>query len=110
MKMEIAAGNQDFEYLRKNNGFYVDKTEFIRKWWKGLDVVTLITRPRRFGKTLNMSTLNCFFSSKYENRGELCEGLKVWKDTDMQEQQGKWPVIFLTVEEILPEGVRETEV
>jgi len=96
MKREIATGIQDFEYLRNYNGFYVDKTEFIRKWWKGLDIVTLITRPRRFGKTLNMSTLNCFFSNKYENRSELFEGLKVWEDTDMREQQGKWPVIFLS--------------
>ncbi|MER2182595.1 MAG: AAA family ATPase, partial [Clostridia bacterium] len=56
MEKVIATGSQDFEYLRKNNGFYVDKTDFIRKWWKGLDSVTLITRPRRFGKTLNMST------------------------------------------------------
>ena len=63
MEKVIATGSQDFEYLRKNNGFYVDKTDFIRKWWKGLDSVTLITRPRRFGKTLNMSTLNCFFSA-----------------------------------------------
>ena len=96
MEKVIATGSQDFEYLRKNNGFYVDKTDFIRKWWKGLDSVTLITRPRRFGKTLNMSTLNCFFSNKYENRGDLFEGLKVWEDADLQVQQGKWPVIFLS--------------
>ena len=96
MEKVIATGSQDFEYLRKNNGFYVDKTDFIRKWWKGLDSVTLITRPRRFGKTLNMSTLNCFFSNKYENRGDLFEGLKVWEDADLRAQQGKWPVIFLS--------------
>ena len=96
MEKVIATGSQDFEYLRKNNGFYVDKTDFIRKWWKGLDSVTLITRPRRFGKTLNMSTLNCFFSNKFENRGDLFEGLKVWEDADLRAQQGKWPVIFLS--------------
>ena len=96
MEKVIATGSQDFEYLRKNNGFYVDKTDFIRKWWKGLDSVTLITRPRRFGKTLNMSTLNCFFSQKYANRGEIFEGLKVWEDADLRAQQGKWPVIFLS--------------
>ena len=96
MKREIAIGVQDFENIRINKGFYVDKTDFIGKWWNGLDAVTLITRPRRFGKTLNMSTLNCFFSNKYENRGELFEGLKVWEDADMREQQGKWPVIFLS--------------
>ena len=67
----IATGIQDFESMRVNQHFYVDKTDFIRQWWNGGDVATLITRPRRFGKTLNMSTLNCFFSQKYENRGEL---------------------------------------
>ncbi len=96
MKREIATGIQDFEKLRINHAFYIDKTDFIREWWNGRDDVTLITRPRRFGKTLNMSTLNCFFSNKFENRPELFEGLKVWKDPDIREQQGKWPVIFLT--------------
>ncbi len=71
-------------------------SEFIRKWWNGGDVVTLITRPRRFGKTLNMSMINCFFSYIYRNRGELFDGLKVWEDADLRAQQGKWPVIFLS--------------
>ena len=96
MKNEIATGIQDFESLRMNKRFYVDKTVFIREWWNGGDVATLITRPRRFGKTLNMSTLNCFFSNKYENRGELFDGLKIWEDASMREQQGKWPVVFLS--------------
>jgi len=96
MKRVIATGVQDFEKLRANGGFYIDKTEFIRKWWNGMDDVTLITRPRRFGKTLNMSTLNCFFSNKYKNRGDLFEGLKVWEDADLRAQQGNWPVIFLS--------------
>ena len=96
MEKIVAIGIQDFEQLRRYDAFYVDKTDFIRKWWKGLDSVTLITRPRRFGKTLNMSTLNCFFSQKYANRGELFEGLKVWEDADLRAQQGKWPVIFLS--------------
>ena len=96
MKREISTGVQDFESLRVNGDFYVDKTVFIRDWWKGRDAVTLITRPRRFGKTLNMSTLNCFFSNKYANRGELFDGLKVWEDPAMREEQGKWPVVFLS--------------
>ena len=99
MKREIATGIQDFESLRENQRFYVDKTDFIRRWWNGGDVVTLITRPRRFGKTLNMSTLNCFFSNKYADRGELFEGLKIWEDPAMREQQGKWPVVFLSFAE-----------
>ena len=96
MKREIATGIQDFGEMRINGDFYIDKTEFIRKWWKGRDSVTLITRPRRFGKTLNMSMLNCFFSNKYENRSDLFESLKVWEDADLRAQQGKWPVIFLS--------------
>ena len=96
MKREIGTGIQDYEKLRMSRGFYVDKTDFITEWWQGNDDVTLITRPRRFGKTLNMSTLNCFFSSKYADRGDLFEGLKVWEDSEMREQQGKWPVIFLS--------------
>ena len=89
MERVIATGVQDFEKLRVNQRFYVDKTDFISKWWNGGDDVTLITRPRRFGKTLNMSTLNCFFSNKFENRGDLFEGLKVWEDADLRAQQGK---------------------
>ena len=103
MKRVVATGVQDFEKLRMSESFYVDKTDFIRDWWLGGDAVTLITRPRRFGKTLNMSTLNCFFSNKYANRSDLFEGLKVWEDPAMRDQQGKWPVIFLSFA-----GVKET--
>ena len=103
MKRVVATGVQDFEKLRMSESFYVDKTDFIRDWWLGGDAVTLITRPRRFGKTLNMSTLNCFFSNKYANRSDLFEGLKVWEGLAMRDQQGKWPVIFLSFA-----GVKET--
>jgi hypothetical protein len=108
MKREVAIGVQDFEKIRANNRFYVDKTELIREWWKGCDDVTLITRPRRFGKTLNMSTLNCFFSNKYENREDLFKDLKIWEDTSMREQQGKWPVIFVSFAEIKAATYEET--
>ena len=103
MKQVIATGVQDFESLRKNHAFYVDKTDFIREWWMGQDAVTLITRPRRFGKTLNLSMLNCFFSNKYANRGELFEDLRVWEDPALRAEQGKWPVIFLSFA-----GIKET--
>lgn len=96
MKREIATGIQDFDRLRTNDRFYVDKTDLIREWWNGGDDVTLITRPRRFGKTLNISMLNCFFSNRYANRGELFEGLRVMDDPDLMKQQGTWPVIFLS--------------
>lgn len=61
MKPTISIGMQDFEFLRENKCFFVDKTDFIKEWWENKDAVTLITRPRRFGKTLNLSMLNCFF-------------------------------------------------
>ena len=96
MKRVISVGIQDFESLRKCGAFYVDKTDFIREWWEGMDSVTLITRPRRFGKTLNMSMLECFFSLRYAQRGELFEGLKIWENPDYRALQGTWPVIFLS--------------
>ena len=96
MKRTVAIGLQDFEKLRSGNWFYIDKTDFIRRWWNQGDDVTLITRPRRFGKTLNMSMLNCFFSNKYENRSDLFEGLDVWEDEAIRKEQGSWPVVFLS--------------
>ena len=66
MKPVISIGNQDFRSIRENHNFYVDKSDFIREWWENQDTVTLITRPRRFGKTLNMSMLENFFSIQNE--------------------------------------------
>ena len=75
MARTVSIGRQDFEKIRINNNFYIDKTHFIQEWWDAEDDVTLITRPRRFGKTLNMSMLEQFFSVKYAGRGDLFEGL-----------------------------------
>ena len=66
MKKTVAIGRQSFEALREKDCFYIDKTDFIRQWWESEDDVTLIARPRRFGKTLNMDMLNCFFSAAYD--------------------------------------------
>ncbi|SFQ51016.1 Predicted AAA-ATPase, partial [Lachnospiraceae bacterium XBB1006] len=96
MARTISVGAQSFAKIRENNSFYVDKTDFIREWWDGLDDVTLITRPRRFGKTLNMSMVECFFSNKYAGRDDLFEGLKIWEDKKFREIQGTFPVIFLS--------------
>ncbi len=96
MKRQVAIGVQDFEKLRKNKFFYVDKSSFIKEWWDSGDDVTLITRPRRFGKTLNMSMLNCFFSNEYAGRGDLFEGLDIWKYEKFRDLQGAYPVIFLS--------------
>ncbi len=93
---KLGIGYQDFEQLRKNNNFYVDKTKFICDWWANGDAVTLITRPRRFGKTLMMSTVEAFFSVKYTNRRDLFEGLQVWEDNDMRKLQGTYPVLSIS--------------
>lgn len=96
MPGKITIGTQDFEKLRTGNCFYIDKTDFIKEWWEAGDDVTLITRPRRFGKTLNMSMLECFFSIKYANRGDLFEGLSIWENVNYRELQGNYPVISLS--------------
>ena len=95
-------GYQDFEEVRTQHIFYIDKTDFIREWWEYADKVTLITRPRRFGKTLNMSMTECFFSHKYKDRSDLFEGLSIWEEQSpdgeykYRKLQGTYPVIFLS--------------
>ncbi len=95
-------GYQDFEEVRTQHIFYIDKTDFIREWWEYADKVTLITRPRRFGKTLNMSMTECFFSNKYAGRSDLFEGLSIWEEKSSDGEykyrnlQGTFPVIFLS--------------
>ncbi len=96
----ISVGNESFENIRTQKSFYVDKTDFIREWWENRDVATLIIRPRRFGKTLNMSMLNCFFSVEYQNRADLFEGLKIWNDKKYREMQGTYPVISISFADV----------
>ena len=90
---------QDWQII-ENDCFYIDKTMFIKEWWENQDDVTLITRPRRFGKTLNMDMLKCFFSNEYKDRGDLFEGLDIWKDEKYRELQGTYPVIFFSFAKI----------
>lgn len=96
MTKTISTGYQDFETFQKKGYFYVDKTGFIKEWWESGDYVTLITRPRRFGKTLNMSMIEQFFSVEYAGRGEMFDGLNIWKEEAYRELQGTYPVIFLS--------------
>ena len=96
MAKTVTIGIQNFCKLREGNYFYIDKSDFIRKWWENGDDVTLITRPRRFGKTLNMSMIEAFFSIDYAGRGDLFEGLSIWQDKKYRTLQGTYPVIFLS--------------
>lgn len=96
MARTVAIGIQDFGDLIQKNYFYIDKTSFIKEWWESGDSVTLITRPRRFGKTLNMSMTERFFSVDYANQGALFEGLSIWEEEKYREIQGTYPVISLS--------------
>lgn len=104
----VAIGNQDFETIRKNNYFYIDKTGFIREWWESGDSVTLITRPRRFGKTLNINMIEKFFSVNYAGRRELFEGLFVWQDERYRGIQGTYPVISLSFVDVKETSFEQT--
>lgn len=114
MARTVGIGHQDFGQIIQNHLFYIDKTSFIREWWESGDAVTLITRPRRFGKTLNMSMVEQFFSLEYAGRGDLFEGLSIWQakssdggnppgeanplsgDNKYRKLQGTFPVISLS--------------
>ncbi|MEY8332197.1 AAA family ATPase [Lachnospiraceae bacterium 47-T17] len=96
MARTVGIGHQDFGDVIRKNLFYVDKTAFIKEWWENEDSVTLIMRPRRFGKTLNMSMLEYFFSVKHAGRGDLFEGLSIWQEEKYRKLQGTFPVISLS--------------
>ena len=96
MARKIAIGLQDFADVIQKGYFYIDKTPFIKEWWESGDSVTLITRPRRFGKTLNMSMLEHFFSIKYAEEEKIFENLSIWNDTKYRELKGTYPVISLS--------------
>ena len=104
----LATGKQNFEKLRTNNCFYIDKTKFIRDWWNGMDDVTLITRPRRFGKTLMLDTVKTFFSPDFAGRSDLFEGLEISQDEKLCRLQGKIPVIFISFADVKGETYSKT--
>lgn len=100
MPRKIAIGEQDFGKIVEKNCFYVDKTSFIKEWWENEDTVTLLTRPRRFGKTLMMNTLYYFFSVDHAGRGDLFQRLAVWKEEKFRKIQGTYPVVFLSFADV----------
>lgn len=100
MARTVAIGQQDFGTVREKAYFYIDKTRFIKEWWESGDSVTLISRPRRFGKTLTMSMVEKFFSVSYAGRADLFEGTEIWEYREYREQQGTYPVIFLSFADV----------
>ena len=108
MAKTVGIGIQEFSKIIERNCFYVDKTSFIKEWGESEDDVTLITRPRRFGKTLNMSMLEHFFSIEYADRGDLFEGLSIWKEEKYRKLQGTYPVISLSFANIKEKDFKTT--
>lgn len=100
MSRTVAIGIQDYAKIITEDYFYIDKTNFIKEWWESGDAVTLITRPRRFGKTLNLNMLDYFFSNNHADRGDLFEGLSIWEEEKYRQLQGTYPVINLTFADI----------
>ena len=109
MDCNVSIGKQNFADIIENKYFYIDKTALIKEWWDSGDDVTLITRPRRFGKTLNMSMLGCFFSNQYAGRGDLFEGLSVWEDEKYRNIQGTYPVIFLSFADVKADNIQDAK-
>ena len=107
MVRTIGIGIQSFEKLIENHCFYVDKTDFIKEWWESKDDVTLITRPRRFGKTLNINMLERFLSIEYKDQGNLFRGLSIWEDEEYRSLQGTYPVIALSFASIKATSFKE---
>ncbi len=96
---KIPIGIEDFEKLRKNGFYYVDKTGLIIELLQNPAEVTLFTRPRRFGKSLNMSMLKYFF--ELDGNKELFEGLEIMEEPELcEEYMGKFPVISLSLKDI----------
>ena len=100
MKRTIGIGIQNFDEIITENYFYIDKTYFIKEWWESGDSVTLITRPRRFGKTLNISMLEQFFSIKHTDKKHLFEHLSIWQEEKYRNLQGTYPVIKLSFADV----------
>ena len=109
MGRTVGIGIQDFEEVLQGNYFYIDKTSFIKEWWESGDSVTLITRPRRFGKTLNMSMLNRFFSVEYAGKGAIFEGLSIWQEEKYRTLQGTYPVISLSFANVKEKSFKATK-
>ena len=108
MSRTVGIGIQSFDKVIEGNYFYIDKTSFIKEWWESGDDVTLITRPRRFGKTLNMSMVEQFFSVDYSEREDLFENLYIWSEEKYRNLQGTYPVISLSFANVKESNYSDT--
>ncbi len=92
---QVGVGHQNFQNYACGKMFYVDKTHFIQEWMQTCDRVTLITRPRRFGKSMILSTVETFFDPRYAEHPEYFEKLKVWKDPKCRMAFGRTPALLI---------------
>ncbi|CAN2039554.1 AAA ATPase-like domain-containing protein, nuclease domain-containing [Candidatus Magnetomoraceae bacterium gMMP-15] len=113
-KRKLPIGISNFKKLRDNNFHYIDKSMFIKEVIEASAEVLLFPRPRRFGKTLNLSMLRYFFEKSNEDKSNLFNGLKIYDDEFFKKHQGQYPVIYLTFKDIKAlswensyEGIRE---
>jgi len=96
----IPIGVEDYKEIIDNKNVYVDKTLLIKEFWQDGGKVILTPRPRRFGKTLNLSMLKYFFEKTNQDTSDLFKNTNIWKDPEYQALQGQYPVIFLTFKDI----------
>ena len=106
MPKTVSIGLQDFRKIQELDTFYIDKTRFIEEWWEAKDDVTLITRPRRFGKTLTMSMVESFFSVEQAG-SRLFEPYFIWKQEKYRQLQGTYPVILMSFSDIKENSFQE---
>src|SRR5436190_12542684 len=96
----LPIGVDDYKKLIDAGSTYVDKTLLIKEFWQDGAEVILAPRPRRFGKTLNLSMLKYFFEKTDQNNANLFENTNIWNDPEFRALQGQYPVIFLTFKSI----------
>ncbi|WP_305113831.1 AAA family ATPase, partial [Thomasclavelia cocleata] len=102
---QISTGIEDFKTVIDNDYYYVDKTQLIADVFS--NAVMLYTRPRRFGKTLNMSMLYYFFSNKEKDNAYLFEGLKITENKEMMKHQNQYPVIYITLKDMKAANIEQ---
>ena len=98
---KLPIGMENFVEIRRNNFYYVDKTRLIEQLVEKWSEVSLFTRPRRFGKTLNMDMIRVFFETSMVDTSKYFKDKKIWNCGEKyRSHQGKYPVIFLTFKDV----------